>query len=125
VVNRRNYRTYAASLNDDVEGGFAPGVTHWNLKDRPAGSESNRIGLVLRCSRLAQLSCWPRLPSEFETNFVTLSGVARSLAGAFGARLSDMARCLTGVRNASKRTSGLADDGGVDVAVTTMKEAAN
>ena len=47
-----------------VEGGFAPGVTRWNLKDRVAASGSNRIGLDLCWSRLAPLSCWPRLPSE-------------------------------------------------------------
>lgn len=30
-----------------VEGGFAPGVTRWNLKNRVAASASNRIGLDL------------------------------------------------------------------------------
>ena len=30
-----------------VQSDFAPGVTHWNLKDRGAASASNRIGLVL------------------------------------------------------------------------------
>ena len=69
-----------------VEGGFAPGATPWNLKDRLAASESNRIGLVLLWSCLAPLSCWSGLPSKFETNVVTLSGVAHSLVGAFGAR---------------------------------------
>ena len=54
-----------------VEGGFAPGdpVTPWNLKDRLAALGSNRIGLDLRWSRLAPRSCWPGLPSKFETNF--------------------------------------------------------
>jgi hypothetical protein len=62
-----------------VEGGFAPGdpVTPWNLKGRPAALGSNRIGLDLRCSRLVPRSCWPRLPSEFEADFVNASGVAR------------------------------------------------
>jgi hypothetical protein len=61
-----------------VEGGFAPGdpVTPWNLKDRPAALGSNRIGLDLRCARLALRSCWPGLPSEFEANFVNALGVA-------------------------------------------------
>jgi hypothetical protein len=59
-----------------VEGGFAPGdpVTPWNLKDRLAAFGSNRIGLDLRCSRLALRSCWPGLPSEFEANFVNALG---------------------------------------------------
>ena len=64
-----------------VEGGFAPGdpVTHWNLKDRLAALGSNRIGLDLHWSRLAPRSCWPGLPSEFETNFVNALGVAQYL----------------------------------------------
>jgi hypothetical protein len=71
-----------------VEGGFAPGdpVTHWNLKDRLAALGSNRIGPDLRWSRLAPRSCWPGLPSEFETNFANALGVAQYVAGAFGAR---------------------------------------
>jgi hypothetical protein len=64
-----------------VEGGFAPGdpVTHWNLKDRLAALGSNRIGLDLCWLRLAPRSCWPRLPFEFETNFVNDLGVAQYL----------------------------------------------
>jgi hypothetical protein len=59
-----------------VEGGFAPGnpATPWNLKDRLAALGSNRIGLDLRCSRLAQRSCWPVLPSWFEAYFVNVLG---------------------------------------------------
>jgi len=49
-----------------VEGGFAPGVARWSLKARAAASASNRIGLDLRWSRLAALSCWPELPSELK-----------------------------------------------------------
>jgi hypothetical protein len=64
-----------------VQSGFAPGVTRWNLKDRVAASASNRIGLDLYWSRLAALSCWPGLPSELKRTSLTLSGVARYLAG--------------------------------------------
>ena len=64
-----------------VQGGFAPGVTRWNLKDRVAASASNRIGLDLCWSRLAALSCWPGPPSELKRTSLTLSGVARYLAG--------------------------------------------
>jgi hypothetical protein len=62
-----------------VEGGFAPGVTRWNLKDRLAALESNRIGRDLRWSRLAPLSCWSGLQSEFETNVVKRSRALRVL----------------------------------------------
>jgi hypothetical protein len=67
-----------------VERGFGLGdpVTPWNLKDRLAALASNRIGLDLRCSRLAPRSCWPELPSEFDANFVNALGrYAISLAG--------------------------------------------
>ena len=50
---------------------FAPGLTRWSLKDRVAGFgiKSNWPGS--RWSRLAPLSCWPGLPSEFETTLLT------------------------------------------------------
>ena len=70
-----------------MEGGFAPGdpVTPLNLKDPLAALGSNRIGLDLPWSLLAQRSCWPGLPSEFETNFVNALGrCAVSLAGFWG-----------------------------------------
>jgi hypothetical protein len=72
-------------------GGFAPGdpVTPLNLKDRLAALGSNRIGLDLRWSRLAPRSCWPGLPSDFETNFVN----GRALRGLSG-RLSVLEPCL-------------------------------
>lgn len=63
-----------------VQSGFAPGVTRWNLKDRAAASASNRIGLDFCWSRLAALSCWPRLPSELKRTSLTPSGVAPYLA---------------------------------------------
>ena len=95
----------SGEADEVVEGGFAPGATPWNLKDRLAASESNRIGLVLLWSCLAPLSCWSGLPSQFETNVVTLSGVAHSLVGAFGARAvsfpgaTDMAEGADDVRS--------------------------
>jgi hypothetical protein len=49
-------------------------VTPWNLKDRRAALGSNRIGLDLRWSRLASLSCWPGLQSDFETNVINALG---------------------------------------------------
>jgi hypothetical protein len=86
-----------------VEGGLAPGapVTPWNLRDRLVALGSTRIGLDLRWWRLAPRSCWPGLPSEFETSFDNAIGrCAVSLAGPSGARamslpwanFSDMAR---------------------------------
>ena len=80
-----------------VEGGFAPGdpVTHWNLKDRLAALGSNRIGPDLRWSRLAPRSCWPGLPSEFETNFANALGVAQYLWQG----LSVLEPCLLLARN--------------------------
>jgi hypothetical protein len=80
-----------------VEGGFAPGdpVTHWNLKDWLAALGSNRIGPDLRWSRLAPRSCWPGLPSEFETNFANALGVAQYLWQG----LSVLEPCLLLARN--------------------------
>ena len=62
-----------------VEGDFAPGdpATPWNLRDRLAALGSSRIGPVSLCSCLAPLSCWPRLPPEFETYFVNGLGLAQ------------------------------------------------
>jgi hypothetical protein len=52
-------------------------MTRWNLKERLAALGSNRIGLDFCWSRLAPRSCWPGLPSEFETNFANALGVAQ------------------------------------------------
>jgi len=77
-------------------------VTPWNLKDRRAALGSNRIGLDLRWSRLASLSCWPGLPSNFETNLINALGrCAVSLESPFGDRsMSVSGPLLTCVANA-------------------------
>ena len=49
-------------------------VAPWNLKDRRAALGSNRIGPDLRWSRLASLSCWPGLQSDFESNLISALG---------------------------------------------------
>jgi hypothetical protein len=46
----------------------------------------NRIGLDLRWSRLAPLSCWPGLPSEFETGFGNSLKTLRAICRGFGAQ---------------------------------------
>jgi len=62
-------------------------VAPWNLKDRRAALGSNRIGLDLRWSRLASLSCWPGLQPDFETNVINALGrCAVSLESPFGAQ---------------------------------------
>jgi len=62
-------------------------VAPWNLKDRRAALGSNRIGLDLRWSRLASLSCWPGLQSDFETNVINAPGrCAVSMESPFGAQ---------------------------------------
>jgi hypothetical protein len=55
---------------------LADPVTPWNLKHLRAALGSNRIGLDLRWSRLALLSCWPGLQSDFETNVINSDGRA-------------------------------------------------
>ena len=54
-----------------------PATTPWNLRDRRPALGSNRIGPASRWLRLAPLSCWPGLPSEFETNFAHALGPRR------------------------------------------------
>jgi hypothetical protein len=66
-------------------------LTPWNLKDRRVALGSNRIGLELRWSRLAPLSCWPGLPSKFETDFGNSLGTFRAISAGFGARAISLA----------------------------------
>jgi hypothetical protein len=85
-----------------------PATTPWNLRDRRPALGSNRIGPASRWLRLARLSCSPRLPSEFETNFAhALVATRWGLCG--GASANPARRQDPGSENSTVDWAGVPD----------------